>query len=137
MICYASQRQAWKTTLTSYEWSLPGCEMRACKTMSVNHLSAPLKYNTLGISSRALELNPSQRRLKQFSPPHCQNKSKTSISFCAWSSTREIFGQDTAKCLPHSPHWQESVVIPRSPKTKRQRNFHGTGMLYIKKHPMT
>jgi hypothetical protein len=33
------------------------------------------------------------------------NKSKTSVSSWAWSSTIEIFGQDVVKCLPHSPLW--------------------------------
>ena len=59
----------------------------------------------LGYTLTWTGIKPQQKKVQRFSRSHCQKMSKTSVRSWAWSSIIEIFGQDAAKCFPHSPHW--------------------------------
>ena len=63
--------------------------------------------------------------------------SKTSVDFLAWSNTIKIFGQDAAKCLPHSQALLASEVIPKQPNVSRLEKSLGIEKRYTKRLLMT
>ncbi len=56
--------------------------------------------------------------------------------FLGWFNIIETSGQGTAKCLPLSPYWLESVVRLKSQSPKESEKSLGIGPKAIKKHLM-